>query len=425
MAVDDVALDQLVARQKETQAKIISMQPPFKKTQNGGIKSTSVLNVQYAINSDPILKGVLAYNEFTWEIEVMHDVPQLHMKKGQMLDMYDSMLLSELERLWDVSFSGVALTHGVMTTAQEASYNPVLEYLNHAAEVWDHTERIKTFMHTYLGVAITPVNDLIFRLWLVGAITKAFDPAAKFDYVLDLVGAQGSGKTTLLQKMSAGWYTDQFQNYTDKDYYSTMLRAWIVNDDEMTATANSTFEELKKFISATQLEFRPAYGKTTVRREKGFVMARTTNETTYLKDKTGERRFLPLLADKEQQQKHPVSDLSPDTVQQLWGEAMAMYRGGFSTELTHDQELELNLHREQFTYIDAIEDSIITVLETWSKDFITSKEIGRSIGVADLIRSPKIAKKIKYIMDNRKDWKAGTGRSGGVSNRGWRRNGTD
>ncbi|KGO19269.1 hypothetical protein Q757_10215, partial [Oenococcus alcoholitolerans] len=93
-----------------------------------------------------------------------------------------------------------------------------------------------------------------------------------------------------------------------------MLRAWIVNDDEMTATNNSTFEELKKFISAETLAYRPPYAMNGIRVAKNFVLARTTNEGTYLKDKTGERRFLPLLARKEYQKYHPVTYLNDEYI---------------------------------------------------------------------------------------------------------------
>lgn len=76
-------------------------------------------------------------------------------------------------------------------------------------------------------------------------MAKAYEPKTKFDYILDLVGGQGAGKTTLLKKMAREWYTDQSTDFKDKDSYAIMLRALIVNDDEMTATNNSSFEILK------------------------------------------------------------------------------------------------------------------------------------------------------------------------------------
>jgi len=56
---------------------------------------------------------------------------------------------------------------------------------------------------------------------------------------------------------------------------------------------------------------------------KNFVLARTTNQKEYLKDKTGERRFLPVLANMEKQKKHPM-EIEPETIEQIWGEAVTI-----------------------------------------------------------------------------------------------------
>lgn len=413
-------LDELKKKQQELQSKVIAMTPQFKENQNGGIKVNSVVNAQMAIEYDPLLKGLLAYNDFTWEVEVTRDIPELFIKKGQMLDAYTSLILVELEKMWDASFADKTLEHAVITVSRKATYNPVQDYLNEALADWDGESRIYSLLEEFLGVEQNEATHLIIKLWFVGAVAKAFQPDIKFDFVLDLVGGQGAGKTTFLEKMSAGWYTDQFTSFTDKDSFGTMLRAWIVNDDEMTVTADSSFEELKKFISARKLEFRPAYGRTTVRRDKSFVIARTTNEQTYLKDKTGERRFLPLQVDKSRQTKHPVPDLDEATIKQFWGEIVKLYRDGFDFDLTREQEIMLSEHRDEFMYIDAVEESVEDILVTWSSDFITSKQIGDNMGT-DLIKNKGIAKKIKYIMDNRSDWKAGTKRVNKTPHRGWKR----
>ena len=414
-------LDELQQQQKKLQAKVTAMTPQFKENQNGGIKTTSVINAQMAIEYDPLLHGALAYNDFTWEVEVMKDIPELYMKRGQMLDAYTSLILVELEQLWDVSFADKTLEHAVISTSRKLTYNPVQDYLNQAFENWNQEPIMFDTLHDFLGVDINETTELIIKLWFVGAVAKAFEPDIKFDYVLDLVGGQGAGKTTFLEKFASGWYTDQYTSFTDKDSFGSMLRAWIINDDEMTVTAASSFEELKKFVSARKLEFRPAYGRTTVRRDKSFVIARTTNEQTYLKDKTGERRFLPLLVDKGLQTRHPVPDLSEDIIKQFWGEAVSLYKQGFSFDITQEQEQMLNEHRAEFMYVDAIEDEVDSLLSKWSSDFITSKDIGAQIGVDDLIKNKQIAKKIKYIMDNKADWKAGQKKFMGTPKRGWRK----
>jgi predicted P-loop ATPase len=243
----------------------------------------------------------------------------------------------------------------------------------------------------------------------------------KFDYVLDLVGGQGAGKTTLLKRMGGQYYTDKFTDFKDKDSYAIMLRALILNDDEMTATNNSSFEDLKKFVSAEQLEFRSPYNRRPERRAKSFVMARTTNEDTYLKDKTGERRFLPIMADLDAQVYHPVTDLKPPLVEQLWGEFVSYYKAGFSFALTKDQVQMLEEHRRNFMYVDAVEDEIERLLQTWHDDFITSNQLASLMGENNLVTNRALAKKIKYIMDNQPGWRAKKKRIDGLSTRGYER----
>ena len=68
---------------------------------------------------------------------------------------------------------------------------------------------------------------------------------------------------------------------------------FIVNDDEMTASSNASFEEIKKFLTDKHFKYRPTYARHTREFTKKFIFARTTNNETYLKDKTGTRRFMP------------------------------------------------------------------------------------------------------------------------------------
>lgn len=221
--------------------------------------------------------------------------------------------------------------------------------------------------------------------------------------------------------MASGWYTDQFTDFENKDNIGNMMRALIVNDDEMTATRNSTFEVLKKFISSLKVEYRPPYGKHSVRRYKNFVLARTTNETTYLKDKTGERRFMPMMVNKERAVKSPITDLPQVTIDQLWGEFVSYYREGFDFGLTQEQEQAMTKHREQFMYIDAEEDAIEQSLAQIKGDFVTSSEIAFKMGVPDIVKNRKLANKIKYVMDNKKEWHATQRRVKGIPKRGYAR----
>lgn len=418
MSVEDEA-----EKLRQIQNKVIPMHNRinFMETAKGGIKANSLENVCLILEHDELLKGKFAYNEFSYETEFMKDSPELMLEHGPLQDEFTPAIQRYIERKYKVMFTPKLIDAAVVEVSRRNVFNPVINYLKDCLTKWDGIKRVADFLPTYLGVDYSEVTTLQTKLFFVGAVAKAFKPETKFDFVLDLVGGQGTGKTTLLKRMASGWYTDQFTDFENKDNYANMMRAWIVNDDEMTATSHSSFEILKKFISAEQVEYRPAYGRYYVRRYKNFVIARTTNEVSYLKDKTGERRFMPVMVNADHQKKSPINDLPQETVDQLWGEFMSYYRDGFRFGLTKEQEQMLAENREQFMYIDAEEDAIEEALAQVTSDFTTSADIAFKMGAQDLVKNRKLAKKIKYVMDNHKGWRPTSRRVAGVPKRGYAR----
>ena len=419
----------------------------------GGIKSNSPNNVLLSFKADDQLSIYLKHNEFSQEHELTKDIRigNTFFKKGELPSNFDSVVKVYFESVLGVAFSNQAMLDGMETFFSERSYNPVMEYMERAASNWDGRKRINQMLQVYLGAEDIDLVSKIAEMWLVGAVAKVYDPYAKFDYVLDLVGGQGVGKTSLLQKLGGEWYTDAVTDFANKDNYDIMLKALIVNDDEMVASNRMSFAETKAFISKTSLRFRKPYMKRTEEFAKNFVLARTTNQKEYLKDKTGERRFLPVLANIDNQKKHPM-EIEPETIEQIWGEAVTIYRAGADLMFDKETEERLEVYRETFMYRDEVELQVLEYLEmpipdnwsSWSiqqqhqytsKYFDNSSEFEAGTKKLEKVSTremmynlfmrnsndKKLSTKINMIMDNHPGWEKGQFRIGGKNTKGFKR----
>ena len=419
----------------------------------GGIKSNSPNNVLLSFKADDQLSIYLKHNEFSQEHELTKDIKigNTFFKKGELPSNFDSVVKVYFESVLGVAFSNQAMLDGMETFFSERSYNPVMEYMEKAAENWDGRKRINQMLQVYLGAEDIDLVSKIAEMWLVGAVAKVYEPYVKFDYVLDLVGGQGVGKTSLLQKLGGSWYTDAVTDFANKDNYDIMLKALIVNDDEMVASNRMSFAETKAFISKTSLRFRKPYMKRTEEFAKNFVLARTTNQKEYLKDKTGERRFLSVMADTSRQKKHPMG-IEPETIEQIWGEAVTIYKAGADLMFDKETEERLEIYREKFMYRDEVELQVLEYLEmpipdnwsSWSiqqqhqytsKYFDNSSEFEAGTKKLEKVSTremmynlfmrnsndKKLSTKINMIMDNHPGWEKGQFRIGGKNTKGFKR----
>ena len=147
--------------------------------------------------------GKIAYNQFTYDVEITELIPleYFSIEKGIAKNDLEPALLSYFEKYYQVLFPKGNVNDAIVNIANRQKYNPVKDYFEHCYKDWDEESRIAEFFPAYLGVEYSSLTTLITKLWLVGAVTKVYEPLAKFDFVLDLVGGQGSGKTTVLQKL--------------------------------------------------------------------------------------------------------------------------------------------------------------------------------------------------------------------------------
>ena len=336
----------------------------LKLDKNGIPVSNSIYNVKTLLLNANVFADNLAFNEFTQEPEVINDfyLNGTLIPKGSIKPSFEDILSEYFETELDVVFKPTAITGALNIFWDTKKYNPVKDYMEQAFEAWDGKERLKTVFNYWLGAEINETTETIAKVFFVSAVAKVYEPLTKVDTVLDLVGGQGVGKTSFLSKIARDWYTSNAVSFTDKDSYNVMLKALIVNDDEMTASKRMNFEETKSFISKTVLEFRKSYDRRGASYAKNFVIARTTNNIEYLKDNTGDRRFMPILVNPEEQKKHPMQMTEEDIIQ-IWGEAVSLYKNGYDLDSFDKLDTKRVEYQENFKYIDPMVEEINRYLD--------------------------------------------------------------
>jgi predicted P-loop ATPase len=178
--------------------------------------------------------------------------------------------------------------------ADTNKFNPFIDMLNSVK--WDGIPRVDSLLTDYLGVKKNEYSSECLRLLMLAAISRAFSPGTKFDYVLVLQGKQGIGKSTFFMKLCCNddWYLENLKNIDKgKDSAELIQGKIIVEFGELLAMRGKT-EEIKAFVTLKSDEYREPYAREKEKRFRTCVFVGTTNEAQFLTDKTGNRRFLPL-----------------------------------------------------------------------------------------------------------------------------------
>jgi len=199
------------------------------------------------------------------------------------------------------------------------SYDPVLDYLNSLE--WDGVSRVDDWLVRYCGAQDTPFIRAVGRKVLIAAVRRVKEPGCKFDYILVMEGPQGVGKSTALKILAGGE-----ENFSDAEILGVDKReqqeavqgVWIYEVAELDGLSKSEVTRVKVFLSKAVDSARPAYGRARVDRKRRCIFVATTNEDTYLRDTTGNRRFWIVPVGKID-----LVGLARDR-DQLWAEAVAL-----------------------------------------------------------------------------------------------------
>ena len=168
-------------------------------------------------------------------------------------------------------------------------------------ERWDGVARVDHLLQDYLGVEDSPYARAVSRLLVLGPMCRALWRGVKVDYAPVLESPwQGNGKDRFLETLCTfgeqRLYTASSLDLSKPAEYVQIMRGkLIVHLAEMAVYNKHDLEQIKAFITehedTARLPYEPA--AQTYRRTGIFVFS--TNATGgYLRDATGNRRFLPV-----------------------------------------------------------------------------------------------------------------------------------
>lgn len=331
----------------------------LKITEKGGIAQT-IGNVVVILEHDPNLAGRLAYNEMSQNIVLVQSTPWREVNgESQWTDTDDASLRYYLENVYGLGGKD-KIFDAVNVVAQEHTFHPVRDYLDSCD--WDGTPRVEELLIRYLGADDTPYVRAVTRKAITGAVARIYKPGIKFDYMLVLRGEQGKGKTTLVKRLGGDWYSDSFSTVQGKDAYEQILGVWIMEVGELAGMKKAEAESIKLYISKQVDRFRPAYGRRTREFPRQCIFIGTTNETQFLRDATGNRRFW--VVDLPNTSPANVWDELDDAlVRQIWGEAVQIWHKGEKLYLSHELEEEARRIQEIYEEEDPRRGVIETYLE--------------------------------------------------------------
>ena len=326
-------------------------------------------NVARVILNDPMIAGKIKDDTFGHRLMYLG---QLDWREpgdtlGEWTDKDDSALRAYLDIKYGLR-NKADYDDGFNMALFENRYNPLVGYLD--ALQWDGKPRINEALTTYLGAEPSEYNISVLHTFLQGAVRRAYDPGCKFDYMMVLIGKQGDGKSTFFKMLACNdeWYDENF-NFKDTNSKTTienMAGKWILEMGEMDTMKKDmvTADALKAFVSTQADSYRVPFGKRPERRARQCVFCGTSNDVNFLKDRTGNRRYLPVdcRATRETKKRIFDYDTARPYFQQVIAEAVHYYKQHKDEPLTLPHWLEETAklmqegHMEEDVWVSIIQD---------------------------------------------------------------------
>ena len=397
---------------------------------------TSRKMVIACLEHDPLLCNVLGLNQLSNSIDARLAWPWPHGKAGPITGSIDLMLGSYLTTTYGLpSIPRAALMEAIESVAHGRPFHPIREWLQSLQH--DGKTRIDGWLIYALGESpqtlAAPLCEylrLVGRFWLLGMVNRVMEPGCKFDYCPVLEGPGGFRKSTLVEALaSPAYFSDtHFDVSRGKEGQEQVQGLWLYEIAELANFGKAEIGLIKAFITAKVDRYRPSYGRVVESFARQCLLAGTTNDKKYLKDRTGNRRFWPV----------PVGKvINIDFVvkyrERLFAEAYALHLEGAAFTPSPADEARLFVPMQESRLIETAVISQIMALLTRAvttegtssvvnclTEFVTMAEMCAALSVDPAKATPGTQAEIRGFFEH-EGWEYCKKQRNGVRAHGWAR----
>lgn len=263
------------------------------------------------------------------------------------------------DNLWDFS----------SYIANKKAYNPVKQYLENAYKKYKEIGGEKESQLGKLLKTITypkhyteqdiAFNEKIILMWLLTGVKMGMNNGTEnAEFAIVFKGKQGMGKTRWFRSLIPKEHLIQFfkdgvqLDLSKKDDIIQATSYWLCELGELGATMKkSDRDALKAWLTSTHDEFRTPYARKAEKHPRRTFFACTVNDDEFLRDDTGNRRFVVIEVDKLDH----IHDVDIDL---MWGEVVELLQEGNKTYLDQN-DIEYNNQRNKVYMVKTNEQMIL------------------------------------------------------------------
>ncbi len=257
--------------------------------------------------------------------------------------------------------------------------------------------------------------------WLAQAVSMALndDGSVNNDFMLILCGPQGTGKSETFRILAykPEWFKgNSVVDMSNKDTKISATNAWITEFGEINSITRKEQADFKGWVTDYYDKYRKPYDRNETIKLRRTCFAGTVNNSDYLTDETGNRRYATINVDYINIDRlHEIEKNEPEWIKQLWiqvYEQIYLQFGKQAFRLTHEDldyiesvnadamvkaEGEITLY-DKFDFNIPVEYwkeySVSKVMELLKLTNIKDKTFGRTL--SKVAKYDKRVKKIKH-----------------------------